>query len=152
MSFLTSVQLRRDGQIVWTLSKRLTTCQIWTRFMLMSDSRLSFETCHWFTAIDVLKKKQSQWFLCEWFFYIIECMMKIKKKVFKMLLLGKKTLVYVSAVSHFKLAANYLTLHKKWNFQLRVSSVNVTRSTGNCEFGHIYWRNPWWKTSFFMQC
>ena len=21
-----------------------------------------------------------------------------------------------------------------------------------CEFGHIYWRNPYWKTSFFVQC
>ena len=22
---------------------------------------------------------------------------------------------------------------------------------GNCGFGHIYWRNPYWKTSFFVQ-
>ena len=21
-----------------------------------------------------------------------------------------------------------------------------------CGFGQIYWRNPWWKTSFFVQC
>ena len=32
-------------------------------------------------------------------------------------------------------------LHKKWNFTLRISSVNVTKSAGNCGFGHIYWRN-----------
>ena len=44
------------------------------------------------------------------------------------------------------------TLHKKWSFLLRISSVNVTKSAGNCGFGHIYWRNPQWKTSFFMQC
>ena len=31
---------------------------------------------------------------------------------------------------------------KKWIFPLRISSVNVTKSTGNCQFGHIYWRNP----------
>ena len=32
--------------------------------------------------------------------------------------------------------------------QLRIFSVNVTKSAGNCEFGHIYWRNPWSKTCF----
>ena len=34
-----------------------------------------------------------------------------------------------------------VTLRKKWSFQLRVSSVNVTKSAGNCGFGNIYWRN-----------
>ena len=29
----------------------------------------------------------------------------------------------------------------KWSFPLRISSVNVTKSTGNCGFGHIYRRN-----------
>ena len=32
-------------------------------------------------------------------------------------------------------------LHKKWSFLLRIFSVNVTKSAGNCRFGHIYWRN-----------
>ena len=48
--------------------------------------------------------------------------------------------------------AALLALHKKWSFPLRISSVNVTKFTGNCGFGHIYWRNPLWKTSFFVQC
>ena len=43
------------------------------------------------------------------------------------------------------------TLHKKWSFPLRFSSVNVTKFAGNYGFGHIYWRNPYWKTSFFVQ-
>ena len=43
-------------------------------------------------------------------------------------------------------------LHKKWSFPLRISSVNVTKSAGNCGFGQIYWRIPKWKTSFFVQC
>ena len=30
-----------------------------------------------------------------------------------------------------------LTLHKKWNFPLRISSLNVTIFAGNCGFGHI---------------
>ena len=34
------------------------------------------------------------------------------------------------------------TLHKKWNFPLRISSVNVTKSAVSYEFGHIYWINP----------
>ena len=45
-----------------------------------------------------------------------------------------------------------LSLLKKWSFPLRISSVNVTKSWGNCGFGHIYLRNPSWNTSFFVQC
>ena len=35
-----------------------------------------------------------------------------------------------------------VTLHKKWSFPLRNSSVNVNKFAGNCGFGHIYWGNP----------
>ena len=42
-------------------------------------------------------------------------------------------------------------LHKKWSFPLKVSSVNVTKNIVSGGFGHIYWRNLWWKTSFFVQ-
>ena len=44
------------------------------------------------------------------------------------------------------------SLHTKWSFPLRISSVNVTKSAVSCGFGHIYWRNPKWKTSFFVKC
>ena len=37
---------------------------------------------------------------------------------------------------------NYISLYKKWSFPLRIASVNVTKSAGNCGFGHIYWNNP----------
>ena len=37
------------------------------------------------------------------------------------------------------------------SFRLRISSVNVTKSAVNYGFVHIYWRNPWWKTSFFVR-
>ena len=30
---------------------------------------------------------------------------------------------------------------KKWRFPSRISSVNLTKSTENCKFAHIYWRN-----------
>ena len=42
-------------------------------------------------------------------------------------------------------------LQKKWSFPLRIS-LDVTKSVRNCGFGHIYWRNPSWKTFFFVQC
>ena len=45
-----------------------------------------------------------------------------------------------------------VSLHKKWSFPLRISSVNVTKPVVSCGFGHIYWRNTKWKTSFFVQC
>ena len=35
-----------------------------------------------------------------------------------------------------------IALHKKWNFPLKISSVNVTKSAAFCGFGHIYGRNP----------
>ena len=47
--------------------------------------------------------------------------------------ISSKTLNQCSYDFHFN-------LHKKWSFPL------------NCGFGHIYWRNPSWKTSFFVQC
>ena len=40
------------------------------------------------------------------------------------------------------------TPHKKWSFPLRISPVKVTKSAVSCGFDHIYWRNPYWKTSF----
>ena len=41
-------------------------------------------------------------------------------------------------------------LRKKWSFPLRISSVYMTKSAVFCGFGHIYWRNPQWKTSCFV--
>ena len=43
------------------------------------------------------------------------------------------------------------TLYKKWSFSLRICLVYVSKSAVSCGFGHINWRNPKWKTSFFVQ-
>ena len=43
---------------------------------------------------------------------------------------------------------HWQTLHKKWSFPSRISSVNETKSAVSCGFGHIYWRNLRWKTFF----
>ena len=41
---------------------------------------------------------------------------------------------------------------QKMKCSIKVFSVNMTKSTGFCEFCHTYWSNPSWKTSFFVQC
>ena len=41
-------------------------------------------------------------------------------------------------LNRFFLKHSALSLHKKSSFPLRISSVNVTKSAGNCGFGHIY--------------
>ena len=42
------------------------------------------------------------------------------------------------------------TTAQKWSFPLKISSVNVTKSAGDCGFGYIYWRNLSWKFLFFV--
>ena len=36
---------------------------------------------------------------------------------------------------------NFFSVHKKLNFPLSISSVNVTKSAASGRFGHIYWKN-----------
>ena len=33
--------------------------------------------------------------------------------------------------------SSYMSLYKKWSFPLRISSVNVTKSAGNCGWPHL---------------
>ena len=61
-------------------------------------------------------------------------------------------LCYYAAIVCTNYIFSHLALRKKWSFPLRISSVNVTKSAVSCGFGHIYWRNLSWKTSFFVQC
>ena len=62
----------------------------------------------------------------------------------------------VFAVNSQQSSYHFLTLYhilhytKQWNFPLRISSLNVTKFVYSCKFGHIYWKNLWWKTSFFF--
>ena len=37
-------------------------------------------------------------------------------------------------------------------FSIKEFFSKVTKSARKCGFGHIYWINPLWKTSFFVQC
>ena len=59
-------------------------------------------------------------------------------------------ILFLNHVSFINVLA-ILRTDKNWSFPSRISSVNMTKYAGNCGFGHIYWRNPSWKTSFFAQ-
>ena len=50
-----------------------------------------------------------------------------------------------------KAQKNKHILHKNWSFPLRISAVNLTKSAVSCEFGHNYYRNPWWNTLLIVQ-
>ena len=61
------------------------------------------------------------------------------------LLLGKTKILYQlkkkrQRINHLLFVDDLklFSLHEKWSFPWRISSVNVT----NCRFGHVYWRNP----------
>ena len=43
----------------------------------------------------------------------------------------------------------FIKTAQKLKFPLRISSVSLTKSTGNCRFDHVYWGNPQWKNLFF---
>ena len=38
------------------------------------------------------------------------------------------------------------------SFLLSISFINVIKFPDSCGFGPIYWRDPLWKISFFVQC
>ena len=61
------------------------------------------------------------------------------------------SLIFVRLSSSKFITLLLVSLHKKWSFPLRISSVNVTKSAVFYGFGHIYWWNPKWKISYFVQ-
>ena len=44
-----------------------------------------------------------------------------------------------------------LTLHNKVMISINDFFTKCDQISENCGFGYIYWRNPKWKTSFFVQ-
>ena len=54
----------------------------------------------------------------------------------------KNQLKVIKNYLHEKLTTLFYHTAQKWSFLLRISSVNVTKSTASCGFGHMYWRNP----------
>ena len=64
---------------------------------------------------------------------------------FERLYITQKVMCQWSCPSQFSinfLVAKWASVHKKWSFPLRISSVDVSKSAVSCEFGHIYLRNP----------
>ena len=61
---------------------------------------------------------------------------------------------FITVISKFS-SIGFSLFHctkQTWSYLLRVSSVIVTKFVGNCGFGHIHWRNPYWKASILVQC
>ena len=59
---------------------------------------------------------------------------------------------FLLPIFYLNVSVKIWTLHKKWSFPLRISSINVTKSPGNCGFGHTFTeeiRNG--KLHFFIQ-
>ena len=51
---------------------------------------------------------------------------------------------------HLRKAASKLA--KRMQLSIQYMLVLLTKCAVSCGFGHIYWRNTEWKTSFFVQC
>ena len=92
---------------------------------LKSFKEVYVETKTWVACYMAAAK--SEWIRIAWRNESQKEQISLKKEVEKAM---KKVEVIVSS------------LHKKWSFPLRISSVNVTKSTGNCGFDYIYWIYP----------
>ena len=66
--------------------------------------------------------------------------LQVKKNLIKMVFVESHVIVQHSLHKIFRI-----------KFPLWILSENKTKSAENCGFGHTYWRNPKWKTSFFVQ-
>ena len=77
-----------------------------------------------------------------------------KHAVYEQLILSNYKMGSFSALNFFnnfiipnnseniRISLVWASLHKKWSFPLRISSVNVTKSAASRVLGHIYWINP----------
>ena len=54
--------------------------------------------------------------------------------------------IFPASTSFLTKVSIALSLHKKWSFPIRITSLNVTKSSVSRGFGHIYWKNSQWKT------
>ena len=74
------------------------------------------------------------------------------KRALRAIIQWLNELCFATVVLNLK---TFLTIdfNKEFNnkFSIRISSLNVTKSVVSCGFGNIYWSNPQWKASFFVQ-
>ena len=87
-------------------------------------------------------------------YFFINDSISIDQRVFWVLTLilrGFSTIKFYQLICLIQLTRHLIALCKKRSFPLRIFSVNVTKFDGNEKFGHIYWSNPWRKTSFFCE-
>ena len=84
-----------------------------------------------FGILIFLVKVSCQYRICFWNFQKYKTKKEQKENILKNIFRLDQVISYESMN----------TLHKKWSFPWRISSVNVTKSAIFCEFDHIYWRN-----------
>ena len=95
--------------------------------------------------------------MCNIAIFGTRCILRTLRKILQKLLTAwifsqKRSVLDIWLGSEHESVSISSTLHKKWSFPLRIFLVNMTKCAVSCGFGHIYWRNTWWKTSFFVQC
>ena len=95
--------------------------------------------------------------LCNIVIFRTRCILRTLQKILQKFLTAwifwqKRSVLDIWLGSEHDSVSISSTLHKKWSFPLRIFLVNVIKCAVSCGFGHIYWRNTWWKTSFFVQC
>ena len=59
-------------------------------------------------------------------------------------------LLFISQ-NYYKLHYKFTTNYGSSNFLQSLVVITNTEQRMKRGIGHIYWRNPWWKTSFFVQ-
>ena len=67
----------------------------------------------------------------------IDLILKTSRRTF-----GSSCAIETGFSDFHKMIITVMTLHKKWSFPLRASSVNVTKSAVSCGFGYIYGKKP----------
>ena len=109
---------------------------------LFSEKRLGFlnsEPLHAFMFYLDKKLSSFRTRICKWLRYY-----SFKIVNYRLIF---KPVTYLNYETQFTKLQTFIhkfskTLHKKWSFLLRISSVNETKFAVSCGFGHIYWRNP----------
>ena len=64
----------------------------------------------------------------------------------------RKYIIRHLSVLRKALFLTYVNVFTAWKMKFSTKDLFSKCDAGNCRFGHINWRNPNWKTSFFVQC
>ena len=110
----------------------------WSVFSRIRTRKISYlDTFH---AVQFIKNKQN-YFLYSWLIKVV--ISQHRKWSFPLRISS------VNVIKSAWLIKVVISVYKKWIFSLRISSANVIKPAVSCGFGHISWRNPKLKSSYF---